>query len=81
MPIDEFLAQAAFDAGTVALLTSAFDSAWQTIEKSGSPLAAEDQHAATREALAKHIIAVGKTGERDPQRIVDEALARLVGSR
>jgi hypothetical protein len=79
VPIDELLANAAFEPDTVALLATAFDTAWDTVRKSGSPLALEGQAAATREALAKHIIDLGKNGERDPRRLVDHALARLVG--
>ena len=79
MPIDRLLAGAAFDPDTVVLLASAFDTAWDTVKRSGSPLAAEDRAAATREAIAKHIIDLGKSGERDPRRLVEQALARLVG--
>jgi hypothetical protein len=81
VPIDELLANAAFDADTVALLASAFDTAWDTVQRSGSPLAAEDNAAATREALARHIIEMGKTGERNMRRLVDDALGRLTGSK
>ena len=79
MPIDRLLASAAFEPDTVVLLASAFDTAWDTVKRSGSPLAAEDRAAATREAIAKHIIESGKKGERDVQRLVDDALGRLVG--
>ena len=78
MPIDKLLANAAFEPDTVALLASAFDAAWDTVRKSGSPLAADGQAAATREAIARHIIDLGKSGERDRRRLVDHALARLV---
>ena len=77
MPIAGLLADTAFDSDTVALLSSAFDVAWDTLKKSGSPLAAEGQAAPTRELLAKLIIAMGDTGERDRQRLVDGALAFL----
>jgi hypothetical protein len=77
MPIAGLLANTAFDPDTVALLSSAFDTAWATLKKSGSPLAADDQAAPTREFLAKRIIAMGHKGERDRQRLVDDALAYL----
>ena len=77
MPIAGLLANTAFDSDTVALLSSAFDSAWDTLKKSGSPFAAEGQAAPTRELLAKRIIAMGLKGERDRQRLVDGALAFL----
>lgn len=77
VPIDKFLANAAFEPDTVALLVSAFETAWDTVRRSSSPLAQGDRAASTREALAKRIIEMGKKGERDPQRLVDDALAHL----
>ena len=47
MPIASLLADAAFDADTVALLSSAFETAWDTIKKSGNPLAAAGRAAST----------------------------------
>jgi hypothetical protein len=81
LPINSLLANTAFDADTTALLASAFDTAWDTIKKSGSPLAADGHAALTREALARHIIEMGQQGERDRQRLVDDALAHLAGSK
>ena len=77
MSIASLLAETAFDPDTVALLASAFETAWDTVKKSGSPLAADDQAASTRELLAKRIIATAQKGERDTQRLVDDALAHL----
>ena len=77
MPIASLLADAAFDPDTVALLASAFDTAWNTVKKSGSPIAADGQAASTRELLAKRIIEMGHKGERDGRRLVDDALAHL----
>jgi hypothetical protein len=79
--INSLFADAAFDSDTTTLLASAFDTAWDTVKKSGSPLAADDQAASTRELLARRIIAIGRKGERDPQRLVDDALAHLTGSK
>ena len=77
MPIASLLADAAFDADTVALLSSAFETAWDTIQKSGSPLAAAGLAASTRELLAKRIIEMAQKGERDRRRLVEDALAHL----
>lgn len=77
MPITSLLAKTAFDPETVALLASAFDAAWDTLKKTGSPLAADGQARSTREFLAKYIIEMGHKGERDGQRLVDDALAQL----
>jgi len=62
-------------------LASAFDTAWDTVKKSGSLLAADDQAASTREVLAKRIIQMGQQGERNGQRLVDDALAHLAGAK
>jgi hypothetical protein len=77
MSIASLFAGTAFDPDTVALLASAFDTAWDTLKTSGSPLAADSQAASTRELLAKHIIEAAQKGERDGQRLVNEALAHL----
>ena len=77
MPIASLLGNAAFDPDTVKLLASAFDTAWNTVKKSGSPLAEDGQAASTRELLAKRIIEMGHKGERDGRRLVDDALAHL----
>jgi hypothetical protein len=77
MPIASLLADAAFDPDTIELLASAFETAWNAVKKSGSPLAAEDQAASTRELLAKRIIEMGHKGERDRRCLVDDALAHL----
>jgi hypothetical protein len=81
MPIDSLLENAAFDLETTALLASAFDAAWDTVKKSGSPLAANENAASTRNLLAKRIIKMGQQGERDRQRLVDDALAHLTVAR
>jgi hypothetical protein len=77
MPITKLFKDSSFDPETITLLASAFDTAWSVVEKSGSPLGAPDQAAATREALAKRIIKLGESGERNKQRLVDEALSGL----
>jgi hypothetical protein len=47
MVIAKLLANAAFDPGTVALLSSAFDTAWDQLKKSGSVSSVEaSEHAA-----------------------------------
>jgi hypothetical protein len=66
-----------FDPETVAILASAFDAAWDILQKSGSPLASEAQAATTRERLAKRIIEMGQKGVRNHQRLVEDAIAHL----
>ena len=77
MSIASLLENAAFDPDTVTLLAAAFDTAWDTVEKSGSPLATGGQALSAREVLAKRIIEMGQQGERDRQQLVNDALAYL----
>ena len=77
MPMAKLLTSRAFDPETTSLLGAAFDKAWETVQTSGSP-AAEKHAAATREILAKKILAAGHRGERNMDRLVEEALALLI---
>jgi hypothetical protein len=78
MPMAKLLSSRAFDPETTSLLGAAFDKAWQTVQTSGSPLADEKHAAATREILAKNILAAGHRGDRDIDQLVEEALALLI---
>ena len=80
VPFNSLLGKTGFDPETTAVLASAFDLAWDTVKNSGSPLAADDQAVLTRELLAKRIIDKAQQGERDPKRLVDDALAHLARS-
>ena len=53
----------------------AFDTAWQRLLVSGTDLAASWYADTTREALAMHIIDLAKQGQRDVNRLRDEAVA------
>jgi hypothetical protein len=78
MPMAKLLSSRAFDPETTSLFGAAFDKAWQTVQTSGSPLADEKHAAATREILAKNILAAGHRGDRDINQLVEEALALLI---
>jgi len=80
MVIASLLQQAAFDAETVQVLTTAFDQAWEKVEASSGPLADPSAADANRLLLARHIIELGRRGERNINRLVDGALARLADS-
>jgi hypothetical protein len=67
----------AFDPETTHLLGSAFDAACRSARVSGALASGNGREAATRELLAKHLIAMVRRGERDPDRLVEEALRRL----
>ncbi len=63
----------AFDPETLCILSEALDDAWQRVKPNhlnGSAYAA-------RTALAQHIFAMAKKGERDPQLLIEGALMRL----
>jgi hypothetical protein len=65
----------AFDPETVRILTEAFDEAWQSLEKSGAAMDGRAQE--TRDRLAKCIIELARTGERNRRLLRDNALLRL----
>ncbi len=67
----------AFDVETTKVLASAFDAAWEKIKASDGALADERHAAATREFLAKCIIAMVERGERNPKRLIKNALGSL----
>jgi hypothetical protein len=77
MSIISFLSKASFDPAITDILAAAFDTAWERIKQSGSPLAADDASAATRETLARNIIALAQAGVRDKNRLVEDALANI----
>ena len=69
-----------FDDEIVALVGSAFEAAWQSLQASGSRLTQEPNVASTREDLAKCILVLAKRGERDRNQLVEKALALLAES-
>ena len=66
-----------FDAETTKILASAFDAAWEEIKTSDGLPAGSRHAAATRELLGKHIMALAQRGERNPNRLIKNALRRL----
>jgi hypothetical protein len=80
MSILKLLGKHSFDLDTTKILASAFDTAWLTLQKSGSALAGDDRAAATRDLLAQRLVEIAERGERDRQRLVDEALAQVANS-
>jgi hypothetical protein len=77
MPIVQLLTSAGFlDPEATKILTAAFDTSWQ-MKTSGNVLAADYRAASTREFLAKRIIETARQGERNPIRLVDDALTHL----
>ena len=66
-----------FDAETTKILASAFDAAWEEVKTADGSPAGERHVAATRELLARHIMALAERGERNPDRLIKTALRRL----
>jgi hypothetical protein len=75
-----YFSNSTFDPEITGVLSAAFDTAWQRVVDSGSPLAAVDAAVATREILAKNILAAARNGERDKNGLVESALERLAVS-
>jgi hypothetical protein len=67
----------AFDSDEVKVLTDAFDQAWKAVEESGVCFASSTYKNAAREVLALRIIEIAQLGERDPNRLRDDALLYL----
>jgi hypothetical protein len=78
MSILKLLGKHSFDVETTKILASAFDAAWFSLQASGSQLAADNRAVETRDLLARRIIEIAQRGERNRQRIVDQALAQFV---
>ena len=73
MPIQSRLPpDSGLDPETIRLLTSAFEEAWQTIERTAYISPDAD---ARRDKLARLIIAAAQGGERDPIKLRDAAIA------
>lgn len=71
------MSDSGFDPETVAILASAFDSAWESLVKLQSPLAEPNEAEATRDRLARQIILSWQIGERSTERLVAIALSSL----
>jgi hypothetical protein len=75
--IRELGIEGAFEPETVCIMTAAFDRAWVSVQASGAPFSASDYAEGAREILGKSIIQAAKDGERDPQKLSDDALLEL----
>lgn len=76
MSTDSLYANNAFDAETTKILASAFDAAWEKV-KASADLHGERHADAVRQLLAECIMAMAQQGERNPIRLVEDALRRL----
>ena len=77
MAIARLLQHSGFDAETTALLGSAFDAAWDILQKSGSEFAGPANAERTRGLLAVKIIGLGQQGIQNSDQLVESALAHV----
>jgi hypothetical protein len=69
-PILPFVnSDANFDLATIAILDTAYDSAIAQLRDRGPDI--------IREAIAKRLVTLASTGERDPNRLCDKALVAV----
>jgi len=61
----------------ISILEDAFEDAWRRLESSKAPWASEDYSTVARTILARHIIEMAQSGERDPRWLADSALLYL----
>lgn len=69
-----------FDPDTIRILTTAFDTAWRRIQKSGVRFDSDRQSEQARNTLAKYILEQARQGERDERRLRDGALLQYTRS-
>ena len=65
-----------FSPETLALLSSAFERAWETVVKSGAMLA-DGEKDVVRDRLARRILEIGRRGERNVTKLVNDALEHV----
>jgi hypothetical protein len=66
-----------FHPDEISILEDALDDAWRRIECSKAPWASDDYAAVGRTILARYIIAMAKSGERDTKWLADSAVLYL----
>ncbi len=80
MSILKLIGQQSFDIATTMTLASAFDTAWLTLQKAGGEIVTDQKAGATRDLLARRLVALAAGGERNFQALVDGALAQFAGA-
>jgi hypothetical protein len=80
MTIVPFLSQSAFEPEVIAILAAAFETAWASVEASGSAFASPRYKRVAQEILAKRIIETAQRGEHNTDRLVADALTYLTES-
>lgn len=68
-----------YNPGTIAIYQKIFDTAWQHLVSKSDPLVSPGFAALTREALAQHIIACGRSGMRGDE-IMNSVFDQIIAS-
>ena len=76
MPI-RYAPDTTFDPAVAAMMGRAFEAAWSTLRERGELKLAEEREAWAKEMIALRIIDEAQRGERDPDRLRDDALTYL----
>ena len=71
------LANSSFDPEAIKVLASAFDEAWEAVQRSGGALSRPAYAGTIREVLAKRIIEMAQRGQNDAQRLSEDAVRFL----
>jgi hypothetical protein len=69
--------EATFDPDTILVLSKALDDAWRSLQHTGVFFRSRHHVDETREKLARYILQAATLGERDPNRLRDDALLKL----
>ena len=72
--LDQVLRGAVFEPEIIQMLASAFEDAWERIEKSGSRFARPAYARAMREVIARRVVEMAQQGVTDPQALADDAI-------
>jgi hypothetical protein len=72
--LDYVLPGTVFDPEIIQILASAFDDAWDRLEKSGSRFARPGYSRAMREVIARRIVEMAQQGVTDPQALAEDAV-------
>lgn len=75
--IAPLLADTSFDPELIATLVTAYEAAWDKIEKSGSLFASPRYRRVAQEIIAKRIIDTAQQGEIHPLQLADDAVSYL----
>ena len=80
MSITPILRNSSFDPEDVQVLASAFDEAWEAIQRNGGTLSRPPYAGAIREVIAKRIIEMAQRGQSNPHSLSEDAIKFLASN-